>query len=112
MGWLPHRPKPAAKGHAALFGSKASSKKPAAAAAAPKKRRVVEDEEDDDDDEDDADGSSCGVEPPADEGEPEPEEEAAPKPAPEPTKKGMKLVDKTYVDKDGYFCAFAARTRL
>ena len=97
------------KGHAALFGSskKTSSSKKKKPAPKPvvnkKKRRIVESDDDDDEEED---GDSVEVASPEEDERPpmEEEEEAPPPPPKEEAKPGMKLVEKTYVDPNGYFC--------
>ena len=120
------------KGHAALFGgskkTSSSKKKKPAPVVNKKKRRIVES----DDDEEEDDGDSVEVaspeedeRPPMEEARrgvpstpsprrrlnsvahrprPPQEEEAPPPPPKEEAKPGMKLVEKTYVDPNGYFC--------
>jgi hypothetical protein len=119
------------KGHAALFGgskkTSSSKKKKPAPVVNKKKRRIVESDSDNDDE----DGDSVEVASPEEDERPPmeearrgvpstpsprrrldsvahrsrpPQEEEAPPPPKEEAKPGMKLVEKTYVDPNGYFC--------
>ena len=87
------------KGHSALFGSSKKKKKARVKKHEPKKRKIVES-----DDEEEEDGDSVEVASPEEEQPPEAEEEEAPPAPKEEAKPGMKLVEKTYVDPNGYFC--------
>ena len=92
------------KGHAALFGgskkTSSSKKKKPAPVVNKKKRRIVESDSENDDE----DGDSVEVASPEEDQPPMAEDEEAPPPPKEEAKPGMKLVEKTYVDPNGYFC--------
>ena len=92
------------KGHAALFGgskkTSSSKKKKPAPVVNKKKRRIVESDSDNDEE----DGDSVEVASPEEDQPPMAEEEEEAPPPKEEAKPGMKLVEKTYVDPNGYFC--------